>query len=227
MFKALYDSPLVGTALPCVFSLAVIVWAWRKRPLPRAYATVFAIAIAADAYLNGPWTFVKSNTAWATAVGVFFVIFGDFRYFVVLEECMHNARKLTRFAIPGGVPRAVVWAFVVPVTAQIIRWRFPRIESDERSTFLVYELLFFVLAAATLALRVPRAKALAAARRATQFEIVMYATWILADVGIITIGSDVFYLVRLVANLMYYVALVPFMTKRFEEAFPLSGGEAS
>ena len=209
MFQSLYDSPLVATALPCVASLAIIAWAWRKAPVPRAYATVFAIAIAADAYLNGPWTFVKSGTAWATAVGVFFVIFGDFRYFVVFEECMQNAWKL---------PRAVVWAFVVPVTAQIIRWRFPRIESDERSTFLVYELLFFSLAAALRIWRVPRAKIEIAARRATQFEIAMYATWIIADVGLMTTSRDLFYGVRLVANLMYYVALVPFMTRQLERA---------
>jgi hypothetical protein len=205
MFKSLYDTPLVATALPCAASLAIIAWAWRKSVIPHAYATVFAIAIAADAYLNGPWTFVKSGTAWATTASVFFVIFGDFRYFVVLEECMQNAWKL---------PRAVGWAFVVPVTAQIIRWRFPRIESDERSTFLVYELLFFVLAAITLAVRVPRAKRQGPARRATQFEIVMYATWIIADVGLMTFGNDVFYGIRLVANLMYYVALVPFMTRQ-------------
>ena len=190
-------------------SLLVIVWAWRKRPIPRAYATVFAIAIAADAYLNGPWTFVKANTGWATAVGVFFVIFGDFRYFVVFEESMQNAWKL---------PRAVVWAFVVPVTAQIIRWKLPRIESDERSTFLVYELLFFLFAAAIRIWRVPRAKIEIVARRATQFEIVMYMTWIIADVGLMTVGSDAFYGVRLVANLMYYVALVPFMTRQLESA---------
>ena len=173
------------------------------------YATVFSIAIAADAYLNGPWTFVKSGTGWATAVAVFFVIFGDFRYFIVLEEAMKNAQKL---------PRAVAWAFVVPVTAQVIRWRFPRIESDERSTFLVYELLFFLLAAATRIVRVRRAPVELAARRATQFEIVMYATWIIADVGLITSGADAFYGVRLVANLLYYVALVPFMTKQMERA---------
>ena len=207
MFKSLYDSPLVETALPCIASLAIIVWAWRKRPLPRLYATVFAVAIAADAYLNGAWTFVKPNTAWATAIGVFFVIFGDFRYFVVLEDCLQNTRKLGR---------AVAWAFVVPVTAQIIRWKLPRIESDERSTFLVYEILFFVLAVATLLLRVPRAKYPNAARRATQFELAMYGAWIVADAGLMTLGNDAFHLVRLFANVMYYVALVPFMTKQLE-----------
>jgi hypothetical protein len=209
MFESLYDSPLVATALPCVASIVVIVWAWRFGRVARAYATVFAIAIAADAYLNGPWTFVKSGTTAAGVVGVLFVVLGDFRYFVVVEECMQNAWKL---------PRAALWALVTPVTAQIIRWRFPQIERDERSTFLVYELLFFLLAAAIRIWRVPRAPLEKSARRATQFEIVMYATWIAADVGLMTSGRDVFYGVRLIGNLMYYVALVPFMTRQLEKA---------
>ncbi len=209
MFQSLYDSPLVATALPCAASLVVIAWARRFGRVARTYATVFAIAIAADAYLNGPWTFVKSGTTWAGAVGVFFVVLGDFRYFAVFEECMQNAWKL---------PRAFLWALVTPAAAQLVRWRFPQIESDERSTFLVYELLFFVLAAGLRIWRVPRAKIEKAARRATQFEILMYSMWIVADVGLMTSGRDVFYGVRLIANLMYYVALVPFMTRRLEEA---------
>ena len=46
----------------------------------------------------------------------------------------------------------------------------------------------------------------------------MYSTWIIADVGLMTTGRDAFYGVRLVANLLYYVALVPFMTRRLERA---------
>jgi hypothetical protein len=159
--------------------------------------------------LNGPWTFVKNGSALATAIALFFVVFGDFRYFVVFEESMQNAWK---------IPRAAVWSLVVPAAAQIVRWRFPRIESDDRSTFLVYELLFFLLAASIRIWRVPRAKLEKSARRATQFEILMYSMWIAADVGLMTTGRDIFYGVRLLANLMYYVALVPFMTRRLEEA---------
>jgi hypothetical protein len=59
----------------------IIARAWRKRPVARAYATVFAIAIAADV----PERAVDVREE-ATAVGVFFVIFGDFRYFVVFEK---------------------------------------------------------------------------------------------------------------------------------------------
>ena len=55
------------------------------------------------------------------------------------------------------------------------------------------------------------------ARRATSFELVQYGTWIAADVGLMTLGSDGFYLVRILANLLYYVAFVPFMTKLLEE----------
>ena len=207
MFKSLYDSPVIATLVPCVVAAVVLVLAQRKKPVARTYATVFSIAIAADAYLNGPWTPVKSGTAWATAVGVFFVIFGDFRYFVVLERSLHNRLELVR---------AAAWAFVVPVTAQIIRWSIPRIEHDERSTFLLYEILFFALAVFIQAVRVPRAKERGMARRATAFVLVQYGTWIAADIGLMTVGSDAFYLVRIVANLLYYVAFVPYMTKLLE-----------
>lgn len=208
MFKSLYDSPLVSTLLPCIVALALFVWAQRKRPVPRLYASVFSVAIAADAWLNNAWSPIKPGTAWVTVSSVFFVIFGDFRYFVVLEEAMPNRFRLVR---------AVAWAFVVPVTAQIFRWTIPRIEQDERSTFLLYEILFFILAAATQFLRVPRAKKTVMALRATQFELAQYGTWIVADVGLVLLGSDVFNLVRLAANMMYYVAFVPFMTRLLEE----------
>jgi len=206
-FRTLYDSPLVATLLPCVASAVVIALAQRKRGLVRAYGTVFGAAIAADAFLNGAWSPVKPGTAWATAVAVFFVIFGDFRYFVVLQEGLHTAHKLVR---------AAAWAFVVPVTSQLVRWRFPRIEHDERSTFLLYELLFFALAGAIDVLLVGRARDVRLARAATRFELLQYGTWIAADVGLVLTAHDVFYLVRIAANLLYYVAFVPVMMRLLE-----------
>ncbi len=175
------------------------------------FGCVFALAIAADAYLNGPWSPVKNGTALASVVGLFFVIVGDFRYFVVLEESLHHAYKSFR---------AAIWAVVVPVAAQIVRWRVPKIESDERSTFLVYELLFFVLAIVIRTFVASRARATkdrALARAATTFELVQYGTWVAADVGLTFTNADGFYGVRLVANLMYYVAFVPTMMKLLEE----------
>jgi hypothetical protein len=207
-FRSLYDNPLLATLLPCAVSAVVVALAQRKRGLVRAYATVFALAIAADAFLNGAWSPVKTGTAWATAVGVFFVIVGDFRYFVVFEESIESTYKLVR---------AAAWAFVVPVTAQLVRWRAPSIGADDRSTFLLYEVLFFALAAGFQVFRVPRARDARLARLATRFELVQYGTWIAADVGLSVTGKDVFYLVRLAANLLYYVAFVPVMTKLLED----------
>jgi hypothetical protein len=203
-FKALYDNPLASTLLPCVAALVVLAWAQRKRRFPRVYGSVFAIAIAADAFLNGPWTPIKAGTSWATAAAVTFVIVGDFRYFVVLEEATKNRFKWLR---------AVGWALVVPVTTQIVRWRFPRIEHDELSTFLLYEILFFSLAAGVRVFRVPRATNVHLAKRATQFELLQYGLWIAADIGLSTLGSDAFYAVRLLPNLLYYVAFVPAMMR--------------
>jgi hypothetical protein len=203
-FKVFYDSPLVATLLPCVAALAVVVWAQRQKHFVRVYGSVFAVAIAADAYLNGPWTFLKSGSAWATAASVTFVIVGDFRYFVVLEHATTNRFKLLR---------DLAWAFVVPVTSQIVRWTFPRIEHDELSTYLLYEILFFSLAAGVRVFRVPRAASARLAKRATQFELLQYGLWIAADIGLATVGSDACYALRLAPNLLYYVAFVPMMMR--------------
>jgi hypothetical protein len=215
MFKSLYDSPLVATLLPCIASACVIVWALTKKSggggFVRVYGCVFALAIAADAYLNGPWSPLKSGTTLAAVVGVLFVIVGDFRYFVLIEESLHHAYKSFR---------AAIWALIVPAVAQIVRWKLPKIESDERSTFLVYELLFFVLAIAIRTFVATRARATkdrALARAATTFELVQYGIWIVADVGLMVTNLDAFYGVRLTANLLYYVAFVPTMMKLLEE----------
>jgi len=209
MFKSVYDSPLVATLLPCIAAIIVVGLALlRKDAFVRAYGALFGVAIAADAYLNGPWTFVKSGTGWATAVSVLFVILGDFRYFVALEVSLQNARIWLR---------ALGWAFIVPVTVQIVRWSVPRIEKDERATFLLYEISFFALAVAMRAARVPRAKNRKLAARVTAFELAQYGLWIAADVGLVATDADAFYAPRLAANLMYYVAFVP-VTMRWLES---------
>jgi mono/diheme cytochrome c family protein len=229
-FKTLYDSPVAATVLPCAVALVVLVVAQRKSFFARVYGTVFAIAIALDAYLNGPWTFVKPNTAWATAVGVTFVIVGDFRYFVVLEEATTHAFKLLR---------AVAWAFVVPVASQIVRWKMPHIADDDRATFLLYEVFFFALAAGMRIFFVPKTANKALAMRATRFELLQYGLWIAADVGLtLTVDgsaaggtsraqiADGFYVVRLAANLLYYVAFVPYMLRLLDGRGSRTGGVA-
>ncbi len=206
MFQRLYDNPLLVTTLPCVTAGLVVVAALLRGGFARVFGVVFAIGIAADAYLNGPLSPVRGGTAMATTVSVFFVIFGDFRYFVVLEHALQE--KL-------GLIRAAGWAFVVPVSAQLVRWAYPRIERDERSTFLLYEIFFLALVVWTWFLRLPHGPSwrVRLARRATQFELVQYALWAGADVGLMKTGNDAFYAARLAANLMYYVAFVPVMLR--------------
>ncbi|HSQ67420.1 MAG TPA: hypothetical protein VLM85_29620 [Polyangiaceae bacterium] len=220
MFQHLYDNPLLVTALPCVVALIVLIAAQWRRGFARGFGTVFAIGIAADAWLNGPWTPVRAGTALATAVGVFFVIFGDFRYFVLLEHALVEPHAGAQRGIGRtedgklALVRAAGWAFLVPVTSQLVRWASPRVAHDERSTFLLYELLFFGVAVGIWFFRLPRGTPAARlARRATLFEILQYAIWAGADVGLIKTGHDAFYALRIVANLLYYVAFVPTMLR--------------
>lgn len=206
-FLALYDNPVVVTVLPCVVALVVIAIAQRKPPFARAYGSVFGVAIAADAFLNGPWTPIKSGTFVAAAVGVVFVIIGDLRYFVVLEHAGANALKL---------PRAVAWSLLVPAIVQMMRSVLPRLARDERSTYLAYELLFFALVSGIRVFRVPRSLRPTLAKRATALELFQYGTWIVADIGLTLTHVDAFNGVRLVANLIYYVAFVPVMMRLLE-----------
>jgi hypothetical protein len=201
-FEKLYDNPLLVTALPCVVAAVVLAVAQRRAAFARVFGSVFAVEIAADAWLNGAWSPVKQGTALATGVSITFVILGDFRYFVVLEEASDHAYKLVR---------AVVLAFLVPVSTQIVRGAMPRLVSDDRSTFLLYEVFFFALAAGIRLFHVGRVRRPRLALRATQFELVQYGTWIAADIGIIVTSADAFHGLRIVANLLYYVAFLPVM----------------
>ena len=208
-FKALYDNPVTATLLPCAYALATALVALRTKQagstspsFVRVYGLVFALTTAADAYLNGGWSPLKEGSDLQTAASVTFVIVGDFRYFVVLEEASDHALKLVR---------AVVLAFVVPVSMQVIRASVPNVKNDLALTFLVYEVLFFAFALGLLLFTVKRSRDVTLARRATVFELVQYAVWIAADVGLLTTHEPAFWALRELANLLYYVACVPLM----------------
>jgi hypothetical protein len=208
-FKHFYDSPLAATVLPCIAAALILVVALRYKGLVRVYGVVFSVTTAADAFLNGPWTPVKPNTALATAVAVTFVIVGDFRYFVVLEAASAHGLQIVR---------SVVLAFVVPLAMQFVRATMPNIAGDMSSTFLVYEIFFFAFAAGIATFHLPRMRDVRTARWATRFELAQYTTWIVADIGLLTVERDVFWGVRTIANLMYYVACVPFMMRLLRES---------
>ena len=92
-------------------------------------------------------------------------------------------------------------------------------EDRERRAFDVPRVraFIFLLAIGIRTFVASRAKDRALLRHATTFELVQYGTWIAADVGLMLTNRDGFYGVRLIANLMYYVAFVPTMMKLLDE----------
>jgi hypothetical protein len=172
-------------------------------PFLYGYLTVFTLEILADATLTSAWSPVPP--AWGTAVAVVFVILGDLRYFVLLG----------RARWPHMPPRAWVaasaLALVVPIASQLLERAHPAPFSNPRTTFLLYELLFALFAGA---LRVWLGRTPGEAKRwairVTDFEIVQYALWALADVVILA-GYDAGFALRLLPNTMYYVFFLPFV----------------
>lgn len=200
MYQALYDSPLWLPILPTAFAAvvicAVLVGAFRDSPQVRAFAGLFATLAAADAWLGGPWSPLPASGALTTASVVFFVILGDFRYFL--------ATRMGAIPLRRAVLRAAALAFVVPVLTQIVvRIPFPNL--GDRTLYLVYELAFLVVIVADYA-RAPRPLR---SRALFRFECMQYALWAAADVLILR-GVEAGYLLRILPNVMYYAAFVPF-----------------
>lgn len=210
MYKALYDSPLWLPILPCAVALAMLLHAALRMSgqnrTVRAYAVFFAVMAAADGWLGGAWTPLPAAGALTTTSVVFFVILGDFRYFL--------ATRLGVLTLRVALVRALLLAFLVPVATQLlVRVPFPNLGPN--ALFLAYELTFLAVIVADH-VRAPRT---AQSRALLRFECVQYALWATADVLIL---SDVTpgYLLRIVPNVMYYAAFVPFAVRVLQRARP-------
>lgn len=169
------------------------------------WGVLFALLIAGDAYANGALTPVPPNTPWATFFGVTFVILGDFRYYLLVEEAHTPKRRpIVVFVI------SVVLAFVVPLAAQFFRAT-TSISSDTRTTYLTYEGLFlgFLLLYGFALKR----RSTAFERRLFTFELLQYLAWASLDVLLLLTKADVLHLFRVVPDVLYYVVFVPFAMK--------------
>lgn len=169
---------------------------------------VFQLEIMLDAWLTGGLKPIDDGSVLATVAAVTFVIFGDLRYFILLERFGNPRAKLeTSFWL--FLP--IAYALVVPIASNVARYAWP---GNFRALFLTYELMFACVAVGVRAVVLPRRENDAArdtfAVRLTHFEIVQYLLWATADVAIL-LGADAGYLLRFVPNLMYYAAFVPFV----------------
>lgn len=185
--------------LPWLATPIVLLAALRRQGFLRAWGILFAILIAVDAWCAGAFAPFPSTSRWAMLTGVVFVIVGDFRYFLVVEA--RRRRPGRAFAIALGL------AFVVPLASQALRMS-PWAARDLRVVYLVYEVAFVALLLAYGAL-LGRAST-RFERRLLGFELAQYGAWASVDALLLATKQPVLHVVRVVPNVLYYVAFVPF-----------------
>jgi hypothetical protein len=173
----------------------------------RGYCVVLTTMSLLDAWLTGNQVLGIGSLTGAAAsfVPLTFVLLGDFRYFLFVEIAKPDGALS---ASAGAFIRACAWTLLVPLLSQLVLVGLG--SSDSRILFIVYELLFVLLAIGINRLYLPRrSHALLWTRRVTNFVIVYYALWATADALILVTGLDAGYLLRMLPNVFYYGGLVP------------------
>lgn len=217
MFRHLYESPWHNPIPFLVFNGFVLALAPKRRGFLNVWLLVFSFEIMLDAMLTGSLSpLPRAHPAAAQWFAIAFVMAGDFRFFLLHERVLtlSDDRKspASRY-----VSRALVWSFIVPLASTVWARLLPTVFSSGRRVALAYELGMLVVLGAFFVRRVrsipPTSSVTAAIRRwlvrVLAFEACMYALWATAD-ALLLAGTDVGYLLRLIPNVMYYAAFVPF-----------------
>ena len=208
--QSLYDSPLHNPILFLITGTVFLLVLARRMPFLQGYLVVFGVEILADALLTGGFSPFRGPSPLRQGVEIAFVLLGDFRFFLIVERALRE--KLDTRVWVGSA----LLTLVVPVLSQLASRAIPALGASSRVIFLSYELGMVALVAglAFVVLRRRIATAPPASRRFLvrlfTFELVQYVGWALAD-AIILAGAEVGYLVRLVPNILYYAAFLPFV----------------
>ena len=212
--QSVYDSPLLNLGLTLASASLVLVMATRRMRFLQAWTVLFAFEIALDAYLTGSASPLRASMLGTVAVP--FVIAGDLRFFLLAERFARAPDPAARTA-RATLPAAVAWSLVVPVVAFNGFRLFAPAGANMRWLFLAYELLFFALGGFYVFAHLRRRLASGAHARVRRWvlrsgylALAVYALWITADVLILA-GYPSALLLRIVPNLLYYAAFVPFV----------------
>ncbi|MCA9637893.1 MAG: hypothetical protein KC420_17820 [Myxococcales bacterium] len=200
----------IGAAL----GLAVALARRGLSPAIRRYCLVFTAISIADAYVTtptGPPGLGPLPTTASFVLPVAFIVTGDLRYFLLLEATRDGEYRTPS---PAGWLRVLAWSWIVPLLSRAIYALLPATDlRTSRALFLAYELSFLALTLLINLVILPRRQDDAARRwcvRVGWFVASYYALWIVADV-IISEGHDVGFLVRSIANFVYYGWLLAFI----------------
>jgi hypothetical protein len=203
-WQALYDGPLHHPGVAWLFGLASLAWlGLRMRASSlRAVLAVVAAETMLDALFTGAFSPLPKAGPVAQAVPIAFVVLGDLRLFVLVERF-----RRTGVSWAGALARALPWALVVPVLQGAAIRAFPETFGVERRIYLVYELLFCVIAILLLGARYASRHASEALGRYTTglvgLFLAQYALWASCDLLILA-GVPWAVGLRMLPNAVYY-----------------------
>lgn len=223
-WQAFYGQPLIGTwllsAVAACFLGALTARGFAAgagvEPRLTGFVRVWAVVFALDAVLD---PIATSVFGWSMLP---FVLLGDYRVFALALVVMQPARPRA-----GVLLEAAGWTLIVPAFAY---GSYRAIEAvhgpqPEAILWLIYEAAFVAL---TIVLwrRVVPARVDASRDGVRRYlgavagiVISYYALWATADVIILS-GADWGWALRIVPNLLYYGAFVPFAYARFFASGP-------
>jgi hypothetical protein len=205
-FESFYASPLQHPFLLWAAAAAALAWcATRPGLAPSLRRTLFVLGLLSllDAWLtaNRVLGLGPLPAAAASAVPLFFVLAGDFRFLFLLEAATARggvAPTARRVLAAAGLTA------VVPLASQAVVLALPAaLRGVPRVLFLVYEVGFALLTLALLA-RHPGPRRAPWLVPVARFVLLYYGLWAAADAVLLATGSDTGFLLRVVPNVLYY-----------------------
>lgn len=172
------------------------------KPFVVAWSGIFALETMLDPVATGPLAKALGSERASTALGLVFVLIGDFRIWW-LALGLRAPRR--------GLGPALLATAAVPVFAWLVTQAlgFACGALPGQALWLVHESAFVALAAF-----VARRQADPFVRALLAYAAVYYALWAASDVLILA-GVDEGWLLRCVPNQLYYGCTVPFVWWRF------------
>lgn len=172
----------------------------------RRYCTLLAVLAATDAWLTSDHVYGIGSLSGAAdiIVPLGFVLLGDFRYLLLVTSATPAGRiEIDRRSL--GI--AAVITLIVPLGTEGVMSLLPDSVASPRVRYTIYEIAFFALAF-VLQRKHPNVRSNPWLRQVTQFVMLYYALWATADIVILTTGSDLGYMLRVIPNLLYYGGLI-------------------
>lgn len=205
-WKSIYDSGYHHPLVAYLVGLAFVLVLARRLPFLYGYLVVFTVEILADATATGAWSSVPLGTPAYTFWSVLFIVLGDFRYFFLAERMIDLDEPITRALVV-----AACTSLVVPLVTGILQ---RAMGLDTRELYMIYEAPMAVIVLALDRFRFQKRIADPEVRvfvhRVSVLFATLYAGWAACDLLLYT-GFPIGHVLRVIPNVLYYGAFIPFV----------------